>query len=112
MLTIRAGATALAFVLATSFAVAQTPTPPAKPAPTGAMKQDQMKSDQLKSSATTSSTKSSTDEVKNWSEKKWNSMKAEWQKDKAKWNACDQKSKDQKLTGKASWSFFYDCMKA
>ena len=85
MLTIRAGATALAFVLATSFAMAQTPTPPAKPAPAGAMKQDQTKSD---------------------------SMKAEWQKDKAKWNSCDTQSKAKHLTGKASWSFFYDCMKA
>lgn len=39
-------------------------------------------------------------------------MKHEWQKDKAKWDVCNQKASDQKLSGKASWSFIYDCMKA
>jgi hypothetical protein len=60
-----------------------------------------------------SSTISSTaDEVKNWTRKKWNAMKREWEKDKAKWNACNEKASDKKLKGKASWSFLYDCMKA
>jgi hypothetical protein len=59
------------------------------------------------------STMSSTaDEVKEWSRKKWNAMKREWKKDKAKWNACNEKAGDKKLSGKASWSFIYDCMKA
>jgi hypothetical protein len=60
-----------------------------------------------------SSTISSTaDEVKNWTRKKWNAAKREWKKDKAKWDACNVKSADKKLKGKASWSFLYDCMKA
>jgi hypothetical protein len=61
------------------------------------------------SSTTVSST---ADQVKDWTRKKWNAMKREWRKDKAKWDACNQRASDQKLSGKASWSFIYDCMKA
>ncbi len=106
MLNIRTGVTALAFVVASSVAFAQTPaTAPAKPAP--AAKQETMKP-----ATTTTSSSSATEDVKNWTDKKWNAAKAEWQKDKAKWNTCDAQSKAKHLTGKASWSFFYDCMKA
>jgi hypothetical protein len=110
MLNIRTGITAMAFIVASSVAFAQTPATPAKPAP--AAKQETMKSTTTTTTTTTSSPTSTSDEVKNWTTKKWNSMKAEWQKDKAKWNACDAQSKAKHLTGKASWSFFYDCMKA
>ena len=55
---------------------------------------------------------STTEQVKTWSLKKWNEVKAEISKDKAKWSSCRQHSKDKKLTGRASWSFLYDCMKA
>jgi hypothetical protein len=52
------------------------------------------------------------DDVKNWTRKKWNAAKREWQKDTAKWSSCDDEAKAKKLTGRASWSFFYTCMKA
>jgi serine protease inhibitor ecotin len=55
---------------------------------------------------------STTDQVKDWTQKQWNSMKREWRKDKAKWDTCNRQASDQKLTGKASWTFIYDCMKA
>ena len=102
MLNIRTGVTALAFIVATSVAFAQTPATPAKPAPA--------KPAATKTMAAPPS--STTDDVKKWTKKQWNSAKSEWQKDKAKWNACDTQSKAKHLTGKASWSFFYDCMKA
>ena len=54
---------------------------------------------------------SSADQVKDWTLKKWNAMKREWRKDRAKWDTCNQKASDQKLTGKASWTFIYDRMK-
>jgi hypothetical protein len=63
-------------------------------------------------SSTTTTISSTASEVKDWTRKKWNAMKREWQKDKAKWDACNQKSSDKKLKGKASWSFIYDCMTA
>lgn len=57
------------------------------------------------------SASSPADEVKDWTLKKWDAMKREWRKDRTKWDACNRKASDQKLTGKASWSFIYDCMK-
>lgn len=77
----------------TAFAQSTSPNPPATPS----------------TSPTVSST---TDQVKDWTLKKWNAMKQEWRKDKGKWDACNQRAGDQKLSGKASWAFIYDCMKA
>jgi hypothetical protein len=57
------------------------------------------------------SASSTADQVKDWTLKKWNVMKREWRKDKAKWDTCNRQASDQKLTGKASWAFIYDCMK-
>jgi hypothetical protein len=51
-------------------------------------------------------------EVKDWTREKWREMRHEWQKDKAKWDACTQQATDQKLSGRASWSFLYTCMTA
>jgi hypothetical protein len=48
--------------------------------------------------------------VENWTEKQWNAAKGKWSKDKAKWNACNKEAKDQKLSGRKSWSYLYDCM--
>ena len=50
--------------------------------------------------------------VEHWTKKKWDAAKREWQKDKAKWDACNQRATDQHLTGRKSWSYIYDCMKA
>jgi hypothetical protein len=55
---------------------------------------------------------STTTKVQNWSRKQWNAAKSEWQKDRAKWDVCNQKATDQHLSGRKSWSFIYDCMKA
>jgi hypothetical protein len=64
------------------------------------------------SSSPSTAVSSTADQVKDWTQKKWNAMKREWRKDKAKWDACNRRASDQKLSGKASWSFIYDCMKA
>jgi len=50
------------------------------------------------------------EDVAKWSQKEWNKAKAEWAKEKEKWSDCQQKSKDQKLTGRKSWSFLASCM--
>jgi len=54
---------------------------------------------------------STADEVKDWTLKKWNAMQHEWRKNRAKWDTCNRQASGQKLTGKASWTFIYDCMK-
>jgi len=55
---------------------------------------------------------STTTKVENWTKQKWEAAKREWQKDKAKWDACNQTATEKHLTGRKSWSFIYDCMKA
>ena len=89
----------LALVAATSLicgaALAQTSPPAAVPP---------------KPAAATSTQPSTATKVENWTTKQWNAAKQEWSKDKAKWAACDQKAKDQKLSGRKSWSYLYDCM--
>jgi len=64
------------------------------------------------SPSTTSSISNTASEVKEWTLKKWRAAKREWRKDKAKWEACNGKAADQKLKGRASWSFIYTCMTA
>jgi uncharacterized low-complexity protein len=54
---------------------------------------------------------STADQVKTWTSKQWNAAKKEYAKDKEKWAKCRAESKEKKLTGKASWSYLYDCMK-
>jgi hypothetical protein len=71
---------------------AQTPAPAAKPAPE------------------TTSAPSTVSEVEKWTSKQYNAAKAKWAKDKAKWADCEKQSKDQKLRGRKSWSFLYQCM--
>ena len=87
---VRAAAVVLAIAVGSSAALAQSSSSP----------------------SATSTISATASEVKDWTRKKWNAMKREWKKDKAKWDACNQKSSDKKLKGKASWSFIYDCMKA
>jgi hypothetical protein len=50
------------------------------------------------------------DEVSKWTRKEWNQAKAKWAKEKDKWTDCQKQSKDQKLTGRKSWSFLASCM--
>ena len=61
--------------------------------------------------ATPSSPTSSTvDDVSKWTSKEWNKAKAKWAKEKEKWADCQKQSKDQKLSGRKSWSFLASCM--
>jgi hypothetical protein len=48
--------------------------------------------------------------VENWTTRQWNAAKQKWSRDRANWNACNQDTKDQKLSGRKSWSYLYDCM--
>jgi hypothetical protein len=57
-----------------------------------------------------SSSSSKTDEVSKWTTKQWNQAKAKWAKEKEKWADCQKQSKEQKLTGRKSWSFLASCM--
>ena len=79
--------TAVAFAALTScgVAIAQTPAPqPSKP--------------------------SVETRVETWTKKQWEAAKKEWAKDTTKWTDCRKQSKDEKLTGRKSWSFLYQCM--
>jgi len=88
------GAIILCCALATTGADAQTPKP--KPAPAA------------QSEPTLSQT---TEDVKTWTRKKWNAAKAGYAKNTAKWADCRKKADAKKLSGRANWSFLYDCMK-
>jgi len=61
-------------------------------------------------STSQSSTSSKIDDVSKWTLKQWNEAKAKWAKEKEKWADCRKQSKDQKLTGRKSWSFLASCM--
>jgi hypothetical protein len=54
---------------------------------------------------------STTEKIKTMTTAQWAKMVAEWRKDKAKFTACNDKSKADKLKGKARWAAVYDCMK-
>jgi hypothetical protein len=57
-----------------------------------------------------SSTSSKVDDVSKWTSQQWNRARAKWVKEKEKWADCQKQSKDQKLTGRKSWSFLASCM--
>jgi hypothetical protein len=82
------GAIIIAFAVAAPGAYAQTQPPAGKPSSTAA--------------AT----------VETWTVKQWNAAAAEWAKEKSEWAACQKQGSDKKLSGRASWSFLYDCMKS
>ena len=92
---LRLAAGILVALLGAGVAPAQTPAPApeSKPAP-----------------ETTSAPSSPVIEVEKWTRKQYNAAKAKWAEDKAKWTDCKKQSKDQKLTGRKSWSFLYQCM--
>jgi hypothetical protein len=50
------------------------------------------------------------DQVKTWSTKQWRAAQREWRKDKARWEGCRREAKARKLSGRANWSFHYECM--
>jgi hypothetical protein len=57
-----------------------------------------------------SSNSSKVDDVSKWTSRQWNQAKAKWAKEKEKWADCRKQSKEQKLTGRKSWSFLASCM--
>ncbi len=68
-----------------------------------------------KNAAPPSSTSKPTDasaasQVENWTKKEWSKAVKEWSSDKVKWAGCKAKSNAQKLSGRKSWSFLYQCM--
>jgi hypothetical protein len=97
MSVIRSASAALAIlaVVTSGAALAQTASPSTTPSDT--------------SSSPTSST---VDDVSKWTSKEWNKAKAKWAKEKDKWADCQKQSKDQKLSGRKSWSFLASCMSA
>jgi hypothetical protein len=62
------------------------------------------------SDTSSSPTSSTVDDVSKWTSKEWNKAKAKWAKEKDKWADCQKQSKDQKLSGRKSWSFLASCM--
>jgi hypothetical protein len=60
--------------------------------------------------AASSSPSSKLDDVSKWTRKQWNQARAKWAKEKEKWGDCEKQAKDQKLTGRKSWSFLASCM--
>ncbi len=49
-------------------------------------------------------------DVSKWTRKEWNAAKAKWVHEKKKWHDCNGQAKAQKLSGRQSWQFLYDCM--
>lgn len=50
------------------------------------------------------------EDVSKWTRKQWNAAKAKWASEKDKWDGCEKQAKTQKLAGRKSWQFLYDCM--
>ena len=95
--------TLVAFV---AVAMAQQKAAPAAPAATVAP----AKPATTPAPAPTSSKPSVITRVETWTRKQWDAAQKEWAKDKAKWADCRKQSKAQKLSGRKSWSFLYQCM--
>jgi hypothetical protein len=79
-------------LLVSASALAQSPTQPqstTKPAETSATKME---------------------DVSKWTQKQWDAAKAKWSKEKVKWAGCQKQANEKKLSGRESWSFYYDCM--
>jgi hypothetical protein len=60
--------------------------------------------------ATPSSSVSATTRAETWTKKEWAAMQSEWAKDREKWTGCRNRADEQKLAGRKSWSFLYQCM--
>jgi hypothetical protein len=55
---------------------------------------------------------STTDKVKAITLAQWRKLQAEYRKDKAKYTACNDKAKADKLRGRKRWGAIYQCMTA
>jgi hypothetical protein len=87
-------AVAILGIAASGVALAQQPAPSSPPA----------------SAPVSPPTSSKVDDVSKWTMKQWNQARAKWAKEKDKWADCRKQAKDQKLTGRKSWSFLASCM--
>ena len=53
---------------------------------------------------------STMEDVSKWTQKQWDAAKAKWSKETTKWDSCQKQADQQKLSGRKSWQFLYDCM--
>jgi hypothetical protein len=87
---------AVAAVLGTVPALAQTQGAPAKSASND-------------TSVSAQATQTMTD-VSRWTHKQWSAAKAKWAEEKDAWNGCQNEARTKNLSGRKSWQFLYDCM--
>jgi hypothetical protein len=73
---------------------------------TAAIAQTQMQSQP----APKSPAASKMEDVSKWTQKQWDAAKAKWSKETTKWDNCQKQADQQKLSGRKSWQFLYDCM--
>jgi hypothetical protein len=90
MSVLRSASLAVAILAFAGVALAQAPAPSTPSSP--------------------SATSTAADDVSKWTSKQWNAAKAKWAKEKDKWADCEKQSKEQKLSGRKSWSFLAMCM--
>jgi hypothetical protein len=96
--TLSVAAIVLSTFVVSGVALAQT-TAPTRPAPTTSTL-----------AASTKSQPSTMDKAKDMTRKQWNAAKKKWAQEKDKWASCNKQSKDQKLSGRKSWTFIGKCM--
>ena len=97
-IALSAAAIVLSTFVVSGVALAQT-TAPTRPATTSSAP-----------AASTKSQPSTMDKAKDMTRKQWNTMKKKWAQEKDKWASCNKQSKDQKLSGRKSWTFIGKCM--
>ena len=88
----------VAFAQAPAPAPAATPAPATTPAPAAS------------GQALSDPTRPLPARVETWTRKRWEAAKKEWAADKTKWADCRKQSSAQKLAGRKSWLFLYNCM--
>jgi len=88
-------------------AAAPAPTAPATAAPAPAVKPAPAPAPAAAQASEPSKTMT---DVSKWTRKEWRAAKAKWVHEKTKWHDCNGQAKAQKLSGRKSWQFLYDCM--
>jgi hypothetical protein len=53
---------------------------------------------------------STTEKVKSMTREQWNKLQAGYKKEKAKYTACNNKAKAEKLRGRTRWGAIYECL--
>ena len=100
--------------LGAGLALAQTPAPSAPAAapapPPAAAAPAPAPAAAAPAPAQPSATSTTMEDVSKWTKKEWNAARTKWVKEKTKWHDCRKQASAQKLSGRASWQFLYDCM--